>query len=57
MVFQCLIFVVDRHYCSSLPTSYGCFSSSLITTVIAHTHIHEAVRQAPFSVLHIYYFN
>lgn len=57
MVFQCLIFVVDRHYYSSLPTSYGFSSSSLITTIIAHIHIYKAVCQAPFSVLYIYYFN
>ena len=37
MVFQCLIFVVDRHYCSSVSTSYGFFNSSL-RTLIARTH-------------------
>lgn len=33
MVLQCLLFIVDRHYCTSLPISYGCFSSVI---TIAH---------------------
>ena len=37
MVLQCLIFAVYRHYISSLPTSYGFFSSSMSTIIIAYT--------------------
>ena len=47
MVFQCLIFVVDRHYCSSVSTSYGFFNSSL-RTLIARTHTYIKL-----SALHI----